>query len=76
MTTNILKGLYIHKSSGKKYNVIGIGRSVDCPYKTVVIYEQLYDGHMRGTNIELPVGSLWVRDLNEFNTARFIKVDE
>lgn len=55
---HIIKGLYKH-NSGRLYNVIGTGRSVNSPTKLVVVYEQLYESNLRGTDILLPRGSLW-----------------
>ncbi|QKF94816.1 DUF1653 protein [Fadolivirus algeromassiliense] len=81
MSQTILKGLYRHTTSSRLYNVIGVGRSVENPNKQIVIYEQLYDSKLKGTDIPLPLGSLWTRDLDDFNSMidgikRFTRVDE
>lgn len=49
------------------YSVIGLGRSVDNPNVQIVVYEQLYNNRLRNTNIILEQGSIWTRDLDEFN---------
>ena len=69
----ILKGLYRHKPSGKLYNVLGTGRSVDNPAISIVIYQQQYESILRGTDIILPEGSLWTRSLEDF-TNKFVKI--
>lgn len=87
MTSNIIAGLYRHAISRKLYNVIGVGRSVENPNKRIVIYKQMYASKLRGTDEPLPIGSIWTRDLDDFDrpvydevkqqlTKRFIKVDD
>ncbi len=72
----IIKGIYKYNKTGNLYNVIGTGRSVDNPNKIVVIYEQLYETNLRGTDIVLEKGSIWVRDLESFNLDnKFTKVE-
>lgn len=61
----IVTGLYKHYS-GKPYSVIGLARSTSNPEKQFVVYEQLYDSKLKGSNIDLPKGSLWIRDFDEF----------
>ena len=79
--SHIIKGIYRHTTSGKLYNVIGVGRAVENPNKLIVIYEQLYDSKFRGTDIPLPKGSLWTRDIDDFdapidvNEKGFTKLD-
>jgi hypothetical protein len=51
----IIRGLHIHNKSGKLYNVIGTGRNVNDPRKIIVIYEQMYNSYLNGTNIFLPI---------------------
>jgi hypothetical protein len=78
----IVKGLYKHTTSGKLYNVIGVGRNVRNPHKQIVIYEQLYDSTLANTKTKLPYGSLWTRDLDDFTAKvstyerKFEKVNE
>lgn len=69
MALNIMKGLYRHTASGNLYNVIGLGRNVENPNKQIVIYEQLYESKIRGTDIALPKGSIWTRDFDDFNSV-------
>lgn len=83
MSSTIIKGIYRHTTSKKLYDVIGVGRSVENPEKLVVIYKQMDESTLNNTNIRLPKGSLWTRDLNDFmsvidnnNTRRFTKVIE
>lgn len=64
--SRLITGLYKHYK-GKQYNVIGVGRSTDNPMKQFVVYEQLYDNKIENTDIDLPKGSLWIRELYEFN---------
>jgi hypothetical protein len=58
--------IFQHIKSGNRYLVIGIGRSVDAPEKKLVVYKQLYISVLKNSNIQLPVGSIWTRDLNDF----------
>jgi Protein of unknown function (DUF1653) len=64
--SDITKGIYQHINNKKFYEVIGTGRFIENPTKIVVLYKQLYDGALRGYNIPLPKGSMWIRDKNEF----------
>lgn len=73
MSKQIPNGTYKYLN-GLLYNVIGCGRLTSDPSKIVVIYEQLYDSMLRGTTTKLPIGSVWVRDLEEF-VIKFEKVD-
>jgi hypothetical protein len=72
---NIAKGVYTHIiASGKLYDVVGMARKLEHPHRHVVVYKQLYDSKLRGTEIILKNGTMWVRDLNEF-MAKFEKTD-
>lgn len=65
---NVMHKFYKHKISGKLYNVIGVGRLTVEPHKYVVIYRQLYNSNLKNDDsVILPVGSIWVRDIFEFN---------
>lgn len=65
---NVMHKFYRHKTGGKIYNVIGIGRLTSDPSNYVVIYRQLYDSTLKNNkSVILPVGSIWVRNLFEFN---------
>lgn len=68
----ILKGLYRHTTTGNIYKVIGVGRSVENPNKEVVIYQQLYESKLKDTDIVLPNGSLWTRDIDDYK-KKFIE---
>jgi hypothetical protein len=58
--------IFQHIKTGKRYLVIGIGRNVEAPEKKMVVYKQLYVSKLKNTNIFLPVGAIWTRDLNDF----------
>lgn len=58
--------IFKHLKSGNHYILIGVGRSVDHPHKLVAVYKQLYDSKLFGTSVQLPYGSIWTRDLNDF----------
>jgi len=68
-------GIYKHIRTQNLYNVIRIGRRVENPTKQVVIYEQLYESKLREENIDLPKGSTWDRDLDDFK-AKFVYVSK
>lgn len=61
-----MNGLWRHVASGKLYNVIGVARTVENPNVRMVVYRQRYASILRGTNVELPIGTLWVRDQKDF----------
>lgn len=62
-----MRGIYRNIKNNMLYSVIGLGRSVDNPNVQIVVYEQLYNNRLRNTNIILGQGSIWTRDLDEFN---------
>lgn len=72
MSDVVSRGIYKCIKNGLLYNVIKIGRSVDNPNKQCVIYEQLYASKLRGTDTDLSIGSVWIRDLDEFHN-KFVK---
>ena len=77
MSQSIRKGVYSHISSGLKYKVVGVGRTVKDPLRKVVIYEQLYGSKIRDDphrETHLPAGSLWVRDIEEF-ALKFTRIE-
>lgn len=63
MSVRVKPGIYTHTASGRQYRVRAIGRRVDNVDRAVVIYSQQYQSKLRGTNVALPKGSVWVRDL-------------
>ena len=63
-----MRGIYRNIKNNMLYSVIGLGRSVDNPNVQIVVYEQLYNNRLRDTNIILGQGSIWTRDLDEFNS--------
>ena len=70
MYSNIVrKGYYIHSKSQRVYEVIGTARSVEAPAIRLVVYKQLEESVLKHTNIVLPAGSLWTRDIDEFNAV-------
>lgn len=52
MSVRVKPGIHTHTASGRQYRV-----------RPVVIYSQQYQSKFRGTNVALPKGSVWVRDL-------------
>lgn len=58
-----VKGLYRHVTSGKVYNVIGMGRRVETPHRRVLIYEELHDKNKY--DIDVPKGEIWVREVDD-----------
>ncbi len=86
MTTNVVKkltGVYQHSKTKVFYNVTGFARLVDNPSKILVLYEQPYDTTLRNTDIRISQGSLWAREINDFNavvddegTKRFVKIGD
>jgi hypothetical protein len=72
---NILPNtIWRHIKTGNLYEIIGIGRLVESPTKQCVIYKQLYTSNLKGDNILLPKGSIWVRNRDSF-IERFEKED-
>lgn len=66
------KGVYCHNYSRKLYNVIGIARQTENPFEIVVVYQQLYESALKhptnkNTNIVLPKGIIWTRNIDDFN---------
>lgn len=58
--------IFTHIKSGNLYKVLGLARCVKNPKKTKVIYEQLYESKVRGTEEILPVGTMWMRTQRDF----------
>lgn len=73
---NITKGLYKHVKTQKLYNVISVGRLTNKPEHQVVIYAQLYESKLRGTDTKIPLNSYWVRNIEEFSDGRFEKLNK
>lgn len=61
-----IKGIYQHSRSGNRYEVLGSARFSEDPNKEFVVYKQLYESQIRGSDTKLPVGSLWVRPKEMF----------
>ena len=62
-----MRKIFLHLKTGNLYKVLGLARCVEDPNKTKVIYAQLYESNLRGTNESLPIGSLWMRSSDDFN---------
>ena len=60
-------GIYRNLKNLKLYEVINVGRHVKNPNNISVIYRQLYSSKLRDTNEILNYGSIWIRDLEDFN---------
>jgi len=73
--SEMYRGLYCHLKSGKLYFAEGIARHAERPGKLSVVYCQKYEGALRENGTKTPVGTMWIRDLEDFNT-KFEKVDE
>jgi len=65
-----------HLRTNKLYKIIGEGRDVVNPHRLVVVYAQFdttrlrgpgVEGGGKGVDIELPPGSIWIRDKAEFD---------
>jgi hypothetical protein len=72
---NFSRGLYQHLRTKNLYFVDGLARNVDNPNKLTVVYTQLYDSDLKGTDIKLPTGSMWLRDIDDFQN-KFTKIEE
>ena len=74
----VLNAIYRHLASGRLYRVKGIARPITAPRYPTVVYEQLYDGELKGVGdtgeVKLPRGTLWTREVNDFN-EKFMQVD-
>jgi hypothetical protein len=64
----VTRGLYQHLRTQKYYFVEGFARDVTNPNKLSVVYTQLYDSNLKGTDIRLPIGSMWLRNVDDFQT--------
>lgn len=62
-----------HTGYGAIYNVVGIVRSAKDPHVKVVVSEALHKSELSGTNIRSLIGSLWMRDIDDF-TNKIIRV--
>jgi len=58
--------IFIHLNTGNLYKVLGIARCVEDPKKKKIIYTQMYESTLRGSNEILPKGTLWMRDPDDF----------
>lgn len=57
----------IHLTSGKKYYLLGVGRDVRKPKRKLAVYMSSQPSYLRETRESLPIGSIWARDLEDFN---------
>jgi len=62
--------IFLHIKHQLEYQVIGVGRDVKFPDNKVVMYRQLHLSRLRRdgkeTDIWLPHGTVWTRDLSDF----------
>ena len=74
---SIARGIYRHVSSYGSFKVHGLARCHSNPEKAVVVYSQQYNDILSGSDklVHLPYGTLWTRDLDDFN-KRFELVEE
>jgi len=75
-----LRGIYRHIKNQQLYFVDGIARDVANPNRLAVIYTQLYDSQLRTSSkveqpINLPKGSMWMRNIDDFN-KKFEKLSQ
>ncbi len=77
-------GIYEHYRTKNQYEVIGTALYSENPEQELVIYKQLYESEIRGTNKKLPAGTLWARPAEMFlelvedngqKVTRFKKLD-
>ena|SRR5437868_7010416 len=68
----MLLGIFKHLKTHHLYDVIGIGKLKTQPEIPYIVYKQLYESVLKGTNIHLPYGSFWFREPEEFK-QKFIK---
>ena len=61
-----MQGLYKHIRTGKLYFVEGLARDVLIPNKIKVVYKQLYTSKLTPGDIDLPQGSTWIREYDDF----------
>ena len=61
-----MRGIFKNKKNNMYYYVKSLGRCVKTPDNVIVVYEQLYNSKLRGTDILLKKGTVWTRDLIEF----------
>lgn len=69
------RGLYRHLKTGQMYFAEGLARHTHTPGKLSVVYCQKYEGVIREVGTKTPVGTMWIRDLEDFN-LKFEKVEE
>jgi hypothetical protein len=67
-----LHGVYKHIKTNHLYEVIGIGKAVTNVGSDFVIYKQLYAGTLKGTDLPMPIGSIWIREKFDFE-CKFVK---
>lgn len=70
----MFRGLYRHLRSGNLYFAEGLAMHSKNSEKMFVVYCQKFEDTMGGS-INLPVGTMWVRDVDDFK-SNFEKVDE
>lgn len=75
-----LLGFYKHLRSGNVYEVISVARDVTNPDRFLVVYMQTYASTLRRSvesepEIPLPIGTAWVRDLQDFQT-KFVLLEK
>jgi hypothetical protein len=66
MSTKVLPGLVRHLKTGKLYSVLGTARHVDNPELMSVVYLQNYESILRGTDEKLPMSTMWIREVSDF----------
>lgn len=65
---SIARGIYRHVSHYGSFKVHGLARCHRNPEKMVVVYSQQYNDILRSEKlVHLPHGTMWTRDLDDFN---------
>ena len=68
-----MRGLYRHIRTGQRYFVEGLPLNPNNLHEKVVVYRQLKESTLRGTEVTLPKSTMWVRSLSDF-TQKFERV--
>jgi len=62
----VVGGMYRHHRTKQFYRVIRIARPVESPKDRVVVYEQMAQSKLLGTEEMLSPGTCWTRDIKSF----------
>ncbi|MCL4361024.1 DUF1653 domain-containing protein [Candidatus Dependentiae bacterium] len=65
MSEIVTPGIYQHYK-GNNYKVICVAKLEENPYQEYVVYQQLYESKIRGSEKLLPAGTCWMRSKKVF----------